>query len=186
MMQKMKEYIPSCDYNSPFLLLRCLSRSRSLLLPRTFLLFLLFLLTLLPESLKLYELNMALMVGSASPYMPMAPWEYRELLGRAGSPDNWRPLRSAEDILGPRWALIRSRCEFTLSWSEEQFHRRCRNWNWHSSMALTAPRRTESMKPGFLLQNLTWNKSDDLVSLPYFLDWFFMHLKFSAESALSE
>ena len=150
----MEEYL--VDICSPFRLLRCLSRSLSLLLPRTFLLFLLFLLTLLPESLKLYELNMALMVGSASLYMPMAPCEYSELLGRAGSPDSWRPARSPPVILGPRWALIRSRCELTLSCSEEQFHRRWRNWNWHSSMARTAPRRTESMKPGFRLQNLTW------------------------------
>ena len=179
----MKEY-------QPFRLLRCLSRSLSLcLLPRTFLLFLLFLLTLFPESLKLYVLNMALMVGSASPYIPMAPCEYSELLGRAGSPESWRPARSLPVILGPRCALIRSRCELTLSWREEQFHLRCRNWNWHSSMARTAPRRTESIKPGFLLQNLTWNKSEDLIGISLhhpFMVRFFMHFKFSAaESALS-
>ena len=37
-----------------------------------------------------------------------------------------------------------------------QFHLRARNWYWHSSMARTAPSRTESMKPGFRLQNFTW------------------------------
>ena len=31
-------------------------------------------------------------------------------------------------------------------------------WYWHSSMALTAPNLTESIKPGLRLQNFTWKK----------------------------
>lgn len=40
----------------------------------------------------------------------------------------------------------------------EQFHRRLRNWNWHSSMASWAPRRTASITSTLRLQIWTWKQ----------------------------
>jgi hypothetical protein len=42
----------------------------------------------------------------------------------------------------------------------EQFHLLDLNWNWHSSMALAAPTRTDSMKVGFFLQNVIWEEEE--------------------------
>merc|ERR1719458_1686893 len=65
------------------------------------------------------------------------------------------PSMAEGRILSPRCALIRDIWESMESCRLEQFHLRARNWYWHSSMALTAPSRTESMNPGFRLQNFT-------------------------------
>lgn len=40
----------------------------------------------------------------------------------------------------------------------EQFHRRLRNWNWHSSIASWAPRRTASITSTLRLQIWTWSR----------------------------
>ncbi len=46
----------------------------------------------------------------------------------------------------------------------EQFHLLDLNWNWHSSMAWAAPRRTESMKAGLRLQKFTWNRGEAIIN----------------------
>ena len=64
--------------------------------------------------------------------------------------------RKSKKIYGAKYLTLSLTWLLTLSCSEEQFHLLCLNWYWHSSMARTAPSRTESMKPGLRLQNLTW------------------------------
>ncbi len=67
--------------------------------------------------------------------------------------DLQKVISNDEIIVPDSWNL-----NFTFSPRAEQFHRVDLNWNWHSSMALAAPMRTESMKEGFFLQKLIWKR----------------------------
>lgn len=49
----------------------------------------------------------------------------------------------------------------------EQFHRRLRNWNWHSSIASWAPRRTASITSTLRLQIWTWSRDTHELQQPH-------------------